>query len=395
MTSTSVLRVGVAAILSVAAVSAAVSARQPAQPRESWELVVLVLAKGRPVTNARVDCNPWGSIRETDKQGTAVCRFTAPTEVDRLRVSITARAPGFAVEAWVGDIPAGSTARTIGLVPEVPVTGRVFDPEGKPLANVSVTLRMFDPVRSLYATGSDVADHSLSSAKTDEIGRFTIRGASPGRVYRLAVDPFGPLAHTERFVEGGAPPIDVRLPGRGNLAVDFIATPDLLPAVREVLSGITLEWRDANGGPWRRYFSQPGGSPVQGGRVYAPFGELPAGIVRIVTPYFGLVAGDVSEPITVVANAMNRASMRLVPAQEARLRVLDSEGQPVTDARLSVSEGRGQRFVPLDADGWARIAVHPAHDAIVTVRRPGYLDATATIAAGVRNPPPIILRPVR
>src|SRR6188474_91789 len=33
--------------------------------------------------------------------------------------------------AWAGDIPVGSTARTIGLVPEVPITGRVFDAEGK------------------------------------------------------------------------------------------------------------------------------------------------------------------------------------------------------------------------------------------------------------------------
>ena len=388
------LPVGVAAILSVAAVGAAVSARQAAQPRESRELVVLVLANGRPVTNARVECRPAGGIHETDKKGTAVCRFTTSTDVDRLRGSLTAHAPGFAVEAWAGDIPAGSTVHTVRLVPEVPVTGRVFDPEGKPLANVSVTLRMFDPSRSLYETGADLPDHSLLKATTDQAGRFTIRGASPGRVYRLAVDPFGPLPHTERFVQGGAPPVDVRLPGKGNLQVDVITTPDLLPAVRELLSEITLEWRDANGGPWRRYFSPPGSS-VQGERVYAFFYDLPAGIVRIVTPYGRAVAGDVSDPIAVIGNARSRASMRLVAAREVRLRVLDDANQPVTDARLSVSEGRVPRFVPLDADGWARIAVHPAHDATVTVRRPGYLDATAVIAAGVENPPPIILRPVR
>jgi hypothetical protein len=393
MTSTSVLRVGVATILSVAAVGAAVSARQTTQPRESLELVVLVLANGRPVTNARIDCRP-GGIHDTGKDGTAVCRFTAPADVDRLRLSFTAHAPGFAVEAWVGDIPAGSTVHKIGLVPEVPVTGRVVDPKGKPLANVSVTLRMFDPSRSLYATGGELPDHNLLQAKTDEAARFTIRGASRGRVYRLAVDPFGPLPHTERFVEGGAPPIDIRLPGTGNLEVDVTTTPDLLPAVQELLSQVTLEWRDENGGPWRRYFLSPGSSP-QGEHVYAFFWDLPAGIVRIVTPYAGSFAGDVSDPIAVIAGARNRAAMRLVQAQEIRLRVLDNDNQPVTDARLSVSEGRGQRFVPLDADGWARIAVHPAHDATVTVQRPGYLDATAIIAAGVRNPPPIILRPVR
>src|SRR4030095_5878844 len=226
MKSPSVFRVGVATIVSVAAVGATVSARQTAQPREPRELVVLVLANGRPMTKATVDCRPGGTY-ETDKDGTAVCRLTAPADVDRLRVSVTAHAPGFAVEAWVGDIPAGSTVHTIGLVSEVPVTGRVFDPEGKPFASASVTLRMFDPSRSLYATGGDFPAHSISNAKTDEAGRFTIRGASPGRMYRLAVDPFGPLAHTERFVQGGAAPIDVRLPGRGALRVDFTAPPDL------------------------------------------------------------------------------------------------------------------------------------------------------------------------
>ena len=394
MTFTSVFRVGVATILSVAAVGTAASARQTTQPRESWELVVLVLANGRPVTNARVDCRP-GNSPETDTKGAAVCRFTAPTDVDRLRVSFTAHAPGFAVEAWAGEIPAGSTVHTIGLVPAVPVTGRVFDPEGKPLPSVSVTLRMFDPSRSLYATGGDLPDHHLLKANTDGAGRFTIGGARPGRVYRLAVDPFGPLPHTERFVEGGAAPIDVRLPGRGNLDVDFTATPDLLPTVREFLLELTLEWRDENGGPWRRYFYGAGSSNPQGEHVRAFFRDLPAGIVRIVTPYAGSVAGDVSEPVAVIANTMNRASMRLVPAQEVRLRVLDNDNQPVTDARVSVSEGRVPRFVPLDADGWARIAVHPAHDATVTVHRPGYFDATAIIAAGVESPPPIILRPVR
>lgn len=391
--STFVFRVRLAMLLSVAAVGAAVSARQTAQLRESRQLVLLVLANGRPVTNATVNCRPGGSY-ETDKDGTAVCRFTAPADVDRVQVSFTAYAPGFAVEAWVGDIPAGSTVHTIGLVPEVPVTGRVFDPEGKPLANVSVTLRIFDPSRNLYATGGDVPDPSLGAVQTDEAGRFTIRGASSGRVYRLAVDPFGPLMHTERFVEGGAPPIDVRLPGKGNLEVDFTATPDLLPIVRELLFEATLEWHDENGGPWRRYFPGSRGGSALGEHVMY-FGDLPAGVVRIVTPYAGAVAGDVSDTITVIANARNRASMRLVEALEVRLRVLDDENQPVTDARLVVTEGRGQRFVPLDADGWATMAIHPAHDATVIVRRPGYVEASSVIAAGVQSPPPIILRHVR
>jgi len=394
MTSASVLRVGVATIFSVAAVGAAVSARQAAQPRESRELVVLVLANGGPVTNARVDCSP-GGFSQTDKKGIAVCRFTAPIDVKQLRVSFTARAPGFAVEAWVGDIPAGSTTRTIGLVPEVPITGRVFDAEGKPLASASVTLRTFDPARSLYVSASDLPDHSLSNSTTDEAGRFTIRGAGPGRVYRLAVDAYGAFNHTERFAQGGAPPIDVRFPGRGNLEVDFTAAPNLLPTVREFLSELAIEWHDENGGPWRRYFSGAGSSSPQGEHVLAYFWDLPAGIVRIVTPYAGSVAGDVSDTIAVVAGARNRISMRLVPARQVRLQVLDNENHPVTDARLSVSEGRAQRFVPLDADGWATIAVHPAHDSTVTVRRPGYVDATAVIGAGVESPPPIILRPVR
>ena len=387
------LRVGVATILTVVAVGAAVSARQT-RPRESRELVVLVLADGRPVTNARVDCGR-SSILGTDNKGTAVCRFTAPPDVDRLRVSFAAQAPGLAAEVWVGDIPAGSTARTIALVPDVAVTGRVFDPEGKPLANVAVTLRMSDPARSLYASANDLPDHNLSNSKTDAAGRFAISGAAPGRVYRLAVDPVGPLKHTERFVEGGAPPIDIRLPGTGNLEVDFTAAPDLLPTVREFLSELSLEWRDENGGPWRRYSSGPGSSGPQGEHLHAFFYELPTGIVRIVTPYAGSLAGDVSDPIAVVARVRNSASMHLVPAQDVRLRVLDNENQPVTDAHLSVSEGRAQRFVPLDGDGWATIAAHPARDATVTVRRPGYFDATAIIAAGVQDPPPIILRPVR
>ena len=392
MMSTSVFRVGVATILSAAAVGAAASARQTAQPRESRELVVLVRANGRPVTNARVDCRPAGTY-DTDKDGTAVCRFPASTDLERLRVSFTAHAPGFAVEAWVGDIPAGSTVHTLTLVPEVPVTGRVFDPEGKPFASASVTLRMFDPSRNLYVTGGDIPDHNLLTTKTDDAGRFTIRGASPGRMYRLAVDPFGPLAHTERFVQGGDAPIDVRLPGKGNLQVDFTAPPNLLPTVQEVLSQSTLEWRDENGGPWRRYFVSPGSSP-QGDHVYAFYFDLPAGIVRIVTPYAGSIAGDVSEPVAVSAKTRSTASMRLVAARELRVRVLDEENQPVNDARLVVTEGRGQRFVPLDADGWATMAVHPAHDATVIVRRPGYVDATAVIAAGVQSPPPIVLRRV-
>jgi hypothetical protein len=393
MTSISCLRIGLVTILGVTAMGTTLSARQTPETAESRQLVLHVLASGQPVTNATVDCGPGGTHR-TDNGGTAECRFAA-ADVERLRVSLTARAPGFAVEAWLGDIPAGSTVHAITLVPEVPVTGRVLNPEGQPLPNVSVTLRMFDPAVSLYAPSGSLPDHRISNAETDEAGRFTLRGASPGRTYRLAVNPFGPLRHTERFVQGGAPPIDVRLPGTGRLEVDFTTTPDLLPLVPELLSQVTLEWRDENGGPWRRHFPGSRGSSAQGERVWAFFSDLPAGIVRIVTPYLGSIAGDVSEPIAVIANARNRASMRLVPVREVRLQVLDDDNQPVTDALLSVSEGRGRRFVPLDADGWATIAVHPAHDATVTVRRPGYSEATSVIAAGVQNSLPIILHPVR
>ena len=94
------LRVGAAIILIVMVAGVAVSGRQTAQPPESRELVVLVLANGRPVTNATIRCRP-GGIHTTGKDGTAICRFASPTDLDRLRVSVTAHAPGFAVEGRI------------------------------------------------------------------------------------------------------------------------------------------------------------------------------------------------------------------------------------------------------------------------------------------------------
>ena len=370
------------------------------------ELVVLVQGDGRPVVDAEVEFNRREKHR-TDRDGTAVYRFLTPaaSESSLTGMAFTVRAPGFAVDAWFGGVPSGSTTHVIEIVPDAPLAGRVFDPNGAPVPGAVVAVRPIEPwLGPVFVNGGmGPPDDTIARTRTDQTGGFVLHGLSPARTYRVAVDPPGqaPVAGLERDVEGGSPPMNFVLSSAGRVEIEVTGsqgTETFLRRLRDSQGGlfgrpISIEWFDTASGAWQTVASPGQVVQAASGRVRLRFAQVPGGSIRIVTDGDGSVAGDVSDIIMVGAGGTSVVSLPVVPARSLRLRVNDTEGRPVRGARVEVfaHTGRSSTYVNTGADGVATLLVHPAHDLTVTVAIAGRTVATTVVSAGVEIPPSIVV----
>lgn len=248
----------------------------PAAPpvADEWTFTGRVLdPAGKPLANAKVLVNgPRDTVSQfvpmTTSGPDGRFRFTMNPKTVPERVwpaiAVGAFAEGYGSTTVFANKPELRENLTLWLPAEEVVTGRVIDPEGKPVAGV--TLATFVRAAKYRANGQPIAfdapdvagdlriqfvpdDPARDQATTDAAGRFTIRGLSRDWLYDL--DIAGPTVVTTKaqIVARRAPATtgyELNHPGRPNVRVvrygssfDFVAAPckPIAGTVREKGSG--------------------------------------------------------------------------------------------------------------------------------------------------------------
>ncbi|HEX5271466.1 MAG TPA: sigma factor-like helix-turn-helix DNA-binding protein, partial [Gemmataceae bacterium] len=162
---------------------------------------------GKPLAGARVFLAPWGVKKEdlkilatTDDDG----RFRAPVSAAAVRTGakLVAVAKGHGPDySWLGEKTAANEFTLRLVKDDVPITGRVLDLEGRPIAGISVSVLFMqevdlkpwlaDPKQSALApTGKRYLPTDLdgpTEVKTDKDGRFRLTGFGRDRVAHLQI----------------------------------------------------------------------------------------------------------------------------------------------------------------------------------------------------------------
>ncbi len=194
-------------------------ARPPAEDKESLSCAGRVLdPDGKPVGGANlfVTCPTSGEpasgkdfvleqVGTTDAKGRFHLRLARP---DRQKPFLLAHAAGFGVDWCDLEEGKGTKELMLRLVKDVSIRGRVVNPEGRPIAGVSVSVRSIavptneklddflagwlrDPQDQLSmpkkALNGVALDGVGGAATTDRDGRFTLHGAGGERIVFVTV----------------------------------------------------------------------------------------------------------------------------------------------------------------------------------------------------------------
>jgi protocatechuate 3,4-dioxygenase beta subunit len=128
---------------------------------------------GKPIDGATVELRGADAIRETTKDGVATF-----TQVPAGGYQLAAWAPGRAVtHEWIG-VGVGEEHETLRLEPGAPVSGRVVDPGGAPVARARVTYHG-------ASNWSQQADARFDGVETSKDGTFAFP-ALPAGSFRFA-----------------------------------------------------------------------------------------------------------------------------------------------------------------------------------------------------------------
>ncbi len=123
---------------------------------------------GKPIDGATVELRGADAIRETTKDGVATF-----TQVPAGGYQLSAWAPGRAVtHEWIG-VGAGEQHETLRLEPGAPVSGRVVDPGGAPVAGARVTYHG-------ASNWSQQADARFDGVETGKDGTFAFPALPAG-----------------------------------------------------------------------------------------------------------------------------------------------------------------------------------------------------------------------
>jgi protocatechuate 3,4-dioxygenase beta subunit len=284
------------------------------------EVEVAVTADGgAPIAGAKVELH--GLVdRDATADATGVARLRG---VPGGPYQVAAAAPGYARASTWTMVTSGSHVHRLVLRRGAPVSGRVVDPAGAPVAGARVR----------YEGASDWAQASSAPVTTDADGAFTI-DAMPAGSFRFGArhDAHAP-GTTEAIALDGATArggVEIRLAPGGAIAgvvVDRAGTPVAWARVRagERMQGLALgRTREATAGADGAF------------RIAA----LPRGTIDVVA----LADAATSETTTLELRAAEKSGVRLVLALDAIIAgtVVDSAGEPIEGAPVwAVPEAGG------------------------------------------------------
>jgi len=244
------------------------------------------------------------------------------------------------------DLAAGETTKlTVTLDPGAIVSGVLVDGAGKPVAGARVdTDFLADPVNTC----------SNSTAETDEMGHFVLRGLKPGAV-RLKARTEGFLTVKPLTVD--APIEQVRLVGAWlGTASLTVKTPD-----GSLLPEIVFLWR------WKAGHGSPSSAAVRDGVLrFTGFTGEPEILDLRIEGFVPLKKEVVVRP----GEDIDLGVVTLDPGVNIRGVVKDPDGEPVADAELSWD---GPSTAVSAADGRFELRNVPAGELALTVDAEGFV----------------------
>lgn len=363
------------------------------------EFLLFVQGDGRPLAGAEVDFGN-GNTARTDQAGTASFSMHFRDDAAFVHLAFTVRATGFAGAGWSGGLPVGTTTQVITLVRETPLTGRILDARGRPVANAVLSARAAEAWLGVgvHTNASTPPDETVGTARTDAAGAFSLHGMRDGDRYRVTITPADrAVGVVERIVTAGRVPIDIALVTAAPVTLNISGLTrgpllaDLQPG--QAGPGLSLEWLDPSTGNWQRVISPRQITWNDNARADLRFEQVPAGSVRVVVQGDYTIASDLFEPFEVVGATPSSMPVELTENRQVGIQITDAQGRPVSGARVEVSgyTGRSSSYTNTSADGLAVFRVHPSHDSTATVTIAGMVTATAVVSANSGDLIPIVV----
>ena len=279
----------------------------------------------RPVAGARIQAIPrrsgvWRGARGRSFEGTsdAAGHFTLGDLRRGEPVTLLAEKPGYAGSRLVGvEVPTEAPVELV-LEPAARVSGRVRDPEGRPVEDAAVVVDLSGGRGWRGRSGTE-------PTRTDPEGRFTLVEVPPGDVTLHA--------HAEGFLRDGLVHVEVE-PGAHLEDVEITLTPGATVLGRVVgPGGEPLPEARVRLLEEARSFGPGGTAHTDGDGRYRMEG-IPPGARSFV-------AVHESHPRATrdleVGTGENRLDFRLSAGQEVSGRVVDSVGSPVAGARVRLN----------------------------------------------------------
>ncbi|MEX1024653.1 MAG: carboxypeptidase-like regulatory domain-containing protein [Planctomycetota bacterium] len=316
----------------------------------------VLLPSGSPAEGARVRYSPrpaslvagWDST-ETDEHGEFV--LSGLELSDAKTAHLTVSLEGFAVAALNPPIyDAGPDSNEIRLERAQPLAGTVRHSSGEPAADIRVVLdggRRFhteDPF--VHGTRSWESEAQFERTKTDAAGRFAFghrrRGAASLEVFPSNHRPVGidvAVAATDEYVEvvlDAEATRKVVLQGR----VEDAVTGEPLPEVSLCL------WQDSLGATFPTLTTEEGAFELVG---------LEPETIGLAAGSPGYLRVPLHERVFELGDN-DLGTLRLLPAVDVSVLIVDEHGEPWTEGRLGVLGANGEP-VTFSISKWNRTAL--------------------------------------
>ena len=319
---------------------------------------------GAPLADFAFEFGGHGELT-TDADGRTELLY----DLERSRRSWYARAEGWCTTWWANDEEEFPRVFRIPLVRGGRITGRVLDPDGRPVAGAQVWLnsnrsrsrRGRGPAVEGLPTGRNLSDGQGDAVTTDAAGRFALEGLAPMRQPRTL----------------GAHHRSLREPAEAKVQLTEIGEElelDLTLRAGTRLSGtVTIDGQPTATSVWWSNDEESGWTQSNDRGQYR-FEAVPPGTVKLdarLERTWDRGKEDRAEEVWIEGASMVHDLALTTDRVEITGRVLDAEGNGVEDVRVSATDDEGywtsadsaedgsfRVFVPDDAgklyDLWAR-----------------------------------------